>query len=343
MAKKNLNIGMVGYGFMGRAHSNAWRRVSNFFDTGYQPVLKAVAARDEAKAKAFADKWGYESVETDWRKLVARKDIDAIDICVPNNLHAEIAIAAAKAGKMILCEKPLARDAKEALQMVRGGREGGRRQHRLVQLPPHPGRHPRQADRRSREARKDLPLPRQLPAGLDDQSGRAAGRRGHLAARREGRRLRRHRRPARPLHRHGDLAQRLDQPRLRHDRNLREERKHAVSGKVEKVGIDDAAAVLARYRQRLARHLRIDPLRPRPQGALHAGDQRRARLLHVGPARPEPPAMVRPFGARGGCAAGPTSTSPTASTPISANGGCPASSSATSTPSCTRSADFSKA
>jgi predicted dehydrogenase len=122
---KNLNIGMVGYGFMGRAHSNAWRRVSNFFDTGYEPVLKAVAARDRAKAQAFADMWGYETVETDWRKLVARKDIDAIDICVPNDLHAEIAIAAAKAGKMVLCEKPLARDAKEALPMVRAVERAG--------------------------------------------------------------------------------------------------------------------------------------------------------------------------------------------------------------------------
>jgi predicted dehydrogenase len=125
MPQKQLNIGMVGYGFMGRAHSNAWRRVSNFFDTGYEPVLKAVAARDKAKAQAFAKMWGYESVETDWRKLVERKDIDAIDVCVPNDLHAEIAIAAAKAGKMILCEKPLARTAKEALPMVRAVEKAG--------------------------------------------------------------------------------------------------------------------------------------------------------------------------------------------------------------------------
>jgi predicted dehydrogenase len=125
MAKKPLNIGMVGYGFMGRAHSNAWRKVANFFDTGYQPILKAIAARDKAKAKAFADNWGYEGIETDWRKLVARKDIDAIDICVPNDLHADIAIAAAKAGKMVLCEKPLARTAKEALPMVRTVEKAG--------------------------------------------------------------------------------------------------------------------------------------------------------------------------------------------------------------------------
>jgi predicted dehydrogenase len=118
MAEKPLNIGMVGYGFMGRAHSNAWRKVSNFFDTGYRPVLKAVAARNRDKVQAFADQWGYESVETDWRRMVERDDIDAIDICTPNDTHAEIAIAAAEAGKMILCEKPIARNAVEAQPMV---------------------------------------------------------------------------------------------------------------------------------------------------------------------------------------------------------------------------------
>src|SRR5688572_32103993 len=104
---KNLNIGMIGYGFMGRAHSNGYRKVNNFFDLHYRPVLKAACARDAAKIKAFADKWGYESTETDWRKLVERKDIDAVDICVPHNLHKETSHACAKAGKMILCQKPL--------------------------------------------------------------------------------------------------------------------------------------------------------------------------------------------------------------------------------------------
>jgi len=110
---KPLNIGMIGYGFMGRAHSNGYRRVNNFFDLEYYPVLKAACARDEKKAKEFAENWGYESIETDWKKLVARKDIDAVDICTPNNLHKEIAIAAAQAGKAILCEKPLAMNAEE--------------------------------------------------------------------------------------------------------------------------------------------------------------------------------------------------------------------------------------
>jgi predicted dehydrogenase len=115
---KPLNVGMIGYGFMGRAHSNAYSKVNHFFDLQYRPVLKAVCARSADKARAFADKWGYESVETDWGKLIERKDIDLIDICTPNNTHAEIATAAAKAGKMILCEKPLAMTGPEGLKMV---------------------------------------------------------------------------------------------------------------------------------------------------------------------------------------------------------------------------------
>ncbi len=116
--KKPLNIGLVGYGFMGRTHSNAYKRVNDFFEVAYRPVLKAVCGRTADGATAFAEKWGYESIETDWRKLVERKDIDAIDICTPNNTHAEIAIAAAKAGKMVLCEKPLAMNLVEGQAMV---------------------------------------------------------------------------------------------------------------------------------------------------------------------------------------------------------------------------------
>ncbi len=122
---KPLRIGMVGYGFMGRAHSNAYRRVNNFFDLPYAPVLQAVCARDAGKAKAFADQWGYASIETDWKKLVARNDIDAVDICTPNNLHHDIAIAAAKAGKMILCEKPLSMNTAEGEEMVAAVEKAG--------------------------------------------------------------------------------------------------------------------------------------------------------------------------------------------------------------------------
>src|SRR5580692_5165360 len=116
--KKPLNIGLVGYGFMGRTHSNAFLQAGRFFPLAYQPVLKCICARNPDRAKAFADNWGFESTETDWRKLVERPDIDLIDIASPNDTHAEIAIAAAEAGKMVLCEKPLGRNAAESEKMV---------------------------------------------------------------------------------------------------------------------------------------------------------------------------------------------------------------------------------
>ena len=119
MAQKNLNIGLIGYGFMGRTHTNGYKRANDFFpDLQHRPVLKAVCGRNAENAQAFADQWQYESIETDWRALIARDDIDAVDICTPNNSHAEIAIAAAEAGKMILCEKPLALNPEEGQRMV---------------------------------------------------------------------------------------------------------------------------------------------------------------------------------------------------------------------------------
>jgi len=118
MAKKTLNIGLVGYGFMGRTHSNAFLQAPRFFDVPFAPVLKAVSARNVDRLKAFASNWGYESTTTDWRELVERRDIDLIDIASPNDTHAEIAVAAARAGKMVMCEKPLARTAAEAESMV---------------------------------------------------------------------------------------------------------------------------------------------------------------------------------------------------------------------------------
>jgi myo-inositol 2-dehydrogenase/D-chiro-inositol 1-dehydrogenase len=117
-ARKTLNIGLVGYGFMGRTHSNAFLQAGRFFDLPYRPVLQAACARNPERLKAFAENWGYQSTETDWRRLIDRKDIDLIDIASPNDTHAEIATAAAKAGKMVMCEKPLGRDAKEAQAMT---------------------------------------------------------------------------------------------------------------------------------------------------------------------------------------------------------------------------------
>lgn len=124
--KTELRIGLIGCGFMGRTHTNGYKRVSDFFpDLTYRPVLKAVCSRNKDKVQAFANQWGYESVETDWKVLIARDDIDAVDICAPNNMHAEIAIAAAAAGKMILCEKPLARTLDEAELMVKAIEKAG--------------------------------------------------------------------------------------------------------------------------------------------------------------------------------------------------------------------------
>ena len=116
--KKKLNVGLVGYGFMGRTHSNAFLQAPRYFDVPYEPVLRAVCARNADRVKAFGANWGYGSVETDWRALVERKDIDLVDIASPNDTHAEIAVAAARAGKMVMCEKPLGRNASEAEAMV---------------------------------------------------------------------------------------------------------------------------------------------------------------------------------------------------------------------------------
>jgi predicted dehydrogenase len=123
---RRINIGMIGCGFMGRAHSNAYHRVSQFFDVAYQPVLKALAGRSRENAQAFANRWGWQRVETDWRKLVESPEIDVLDICSPNNTHHEIALAGAAAGKMILCEKPLAMDLAQGREMTRAVEKSGK-------------------------------------------------------------------------------------------------------------------------------------------------------------------------------------------------------------------------
>jgi predicted dehydrogenase len=125
---KTLNVGLIGHGFMGRTHSNGYAQAAHFFPGEYRPVLKAVCARDEedmAKAKEFAEQWGYDSVELDWREMIKRDDIDIVDICTPNHLHAEMAIAVAKAGKMIICEKPLALNADEGETMCQAVEQAG--------------------------------------------------------------------------------------------------------------------------------------------------------------------------------------------------------------------------
>ena len=113
-----LGIGMVGYAFMGGAHSQAWRTAGRFFDLPLQPDLAVLCGRDATKARAAAEKLGWRFVETDWKALVARDDVDLVDICTPGDTHAEIAIAALEAGKHVLCEKPLANTVAEAEAMA---------------------------------------------------------------------------------------------------------------------------------------------------------------------------------------------------------------------------------
>ena len=311
---KTLNIGLVGYGFMGRTHSNAFLQAPRYFDLPFKPVLKALCARNADRAKAFAANWGYESIESDWRKLVERKDIDLIDIASTNDTHHDIAIAAAKAGKMVMCEKPLGRNADEAKAMVAAVEAAGVAEHGLVQLPPRAGGRAAQASPRRGEVRADLPLPREVPAGLDDLRGPAAGRRGAVAARREGRGQRRHRRSPRPLHRYGALAERLDHRGLGDDRDVHQGAQAQPDRQGRARRDRRRERVPVPVQERVARDVRVDALRPRAQGALHARDQRRARLGVLGPARPAPHSSTSITRTRAACAAGAASTSPTAIT-----------------------------
>lgn len=124
---KPLRVGMAGYAFMGAAHSHAWRTAPRFFDLPLQPQLTAVAGRSADGVRAAAGKLGWESAETDWRRLIERDDIDLIDICTPGDTHAEIAIAALEAGKHVLCEKPLANSVDEAERMTAAAEEAAAR------------------------------------------------------------------------------------------------------------------------------------------------------------------------------------------------------------------------
>ncbi len=126
MSKRKVNVAMIGYDFMGRTHSNAWRQVSRFFtDLPVEPVLKVVVGRTESKVKEAQARLGFEEAATSWEDVMSRKDIDIIDICTPGDSHAAIAIAAAEAGKAILCEKPLANDVADAERMLAAATRAG--------------------------------------------------------------------------------------------------------------------------------------------------------------------------------------------------------------------------
>jgi predicted dehydrogenase len=117
-ARETIGIGVVGHAFMGAVHSHAWRNVHRFFETPLIPRLAVLGGRDEGRAKAAAERFGWADVETDWRALITRDDVDLVDICTPGDSHAEIAIAALEAGKHVLCEKPLANTLAEAEAMA---------------------------------------------------------------------------------------------------------------------------------------------------------------------------------------------------------------------------------
>jgi len=126
MVKRKLNVALIGYDFMGRAHSNAWRQVGHFFhDLPVEPVLKVVVGRTAAKVAEARQRLGFEEHATSWQEVVARQDIDIVDICTPGDSHAEIAIAAAQAGKAILCEKPLANSVADAERMLAAVQKAG--------------------------------------------------------------------------------------------------------------------------------------------------------------------------------------------------------------------------
>jgi len=122
---KELNVAIIGCQFMGKAHSNAWKNVSSFFDLNVRPVMKVACDLNEDVAKEFARTWGWEQTETDWKKVIERDDIDIIDIAAPPAIHRDISVAAAKAGKHVFCEKPIALNAAEAQEMYDAAQEAG--------------------------------------------------------------------------------------------------------------------------------------------------------------------------------------------------------------------------
>ena len=248
MARQTLNVGLVGCGFMGRAHSNAYRQVGQFFDAPRSVVLKAVCARNGETARGFADRWGYESSETDWRALVERPDIDLIDIASPNDTHAEIAVAAAKAGKMVACEKPLGRTVAEGQAMVEAVETAkvpnmvwyNYRRVPAVTMAKHlvdEGRLGRIFHYRAKFL-QDWTISADLPQGGTglwrlDSAVAGSGVTGDLLAHCID--------TAMWLNGGIDTVSAMTETFIK-------ERKHTLTGQVEKVGIDDASAFLARFR-----------------------------------------------------------------------------------------------
>src|SRR5690242_10971359 len=244
---KKLNVAIIGYGFMGRTHSNAFRKAPNFFDIPYEPVLHTVCARNAERGKSFAEKWGFQNAATDWREVVASKDIDLVDIASPNDTHSEIAVAAAQAGKMVMCEKPLGRAAAESEKMVAAVEAAGvpnsvwynYRRIPAVTLAKQlidEGRLGRIFHYRAKFL-QDWTISRDLPQGGQglwrlDVNVAGSGVTGDLLAHCVD--------TAMWLNGSIDSVTAMTETFIK-------ERQHNLTGKVEKVGIDDASAFLARF------------------------------------------------------------------------------------------------
>ena len=270
---------------------------------------------DAEEARAFADNWGYESIETDWRKLVERKDIDAIDICTPNNTHAEIAIAAAAAGKMVLCEKPLSMNLVEGQKMVDAIEKAGvpntvwynYRRVPAVTLAKQlidAGRLGKIFHYRANFL-QDWTISADLPQGGTglwrlDAAAAGSGVTGDLLA-------------------HCiDTALWLNGSITsvsRHDRDVHQGAEAQPHRQGRAGGDRRRLRVPLPLRERLARPLRVDPLRPRPQGALHLRGQRREGVAQVGPRTTCTGSSTSTTATTRSSAAGDRSTSPTATIP----------------------------
>ncbi len=125
MGKKKLNIGMIGYSFMGKAHSFAYKNVTTFYELEYEPVMKVICGRKKAGVQAACERYGWQEYATDWRKVIERDDVDVVDICAPGDTHVLMAVAAARAGKHLFSEKPLANNLADARAMLTAVRKAG--------------------------------------------------------------------------------------------------------------------------------------------------------------------------------------------------------------------------
>jgi len=125
MPEQELRVGLIGYNFMGKAHSQAWRNAPLYFDVAAKPMLQVVCGRSKDRVRKFANRWGWQDIETDWRRVVQRNDVDVIDVTTPTALHHDIVVAAAEAGKHIFCEKPFSLNSTEAKTMLSAAENAG--------------------------------------------------------------------------------------------------------------------------------------------------------------------------------------------------------------------------